>query len=50
LTRCTEVQFASLFSGGFITAIVGNPPERRPAKCTSVQWYMRVERGQIKVF
>jgi len=33
----TEVQFASLFSGGFITAIVVNPPERKLAKHTPVQ-------------
>ena len=26
--QCTEVQFASFFSGGFITAIVVNPLER----------------------
>jgi hypothetical protein len=32
----TEVHFASLFSGGFITAIVVNPPERKLAKHTSV--------------
>ena len=32
-----EVHFASLFSGGFITAIVVNPPERKLAKHTSVQ-------------
>jgi hypothetical protein len=30
------VRFASFFSGGFITAIVVNPPERKMAKCTSV--------------
>ena len=35
--HCTEVRFASLFSGGFITAIVVNPPERKLAKRTSVQ-------------
>ena len=33
---CTEVRFATFFSGGCITAIVGNPLERRLAKCTSV--------------
>ena len=32
----TEVRFAGFFSGGFITAIVVNPPERRLAKRTSV--------------
>ena len=34
--KCTEVRFASFFSGGFIIAMVVNPPERRLAKCTSV--------------
>ena len=36
--QCTEVRFASFFSGGFITAIVVNPPERRLEKRTSVHW------------
>ena len=35
--HCTEVRFASFLSGGFITAIVVNPPERKLAKRTSVQ-------------
>ena len=35
----TEVCFASFLSGGFITAIVVNPPERKLAKRTSVQWF-----------
>ena len=30
--HCTEVRFASFLSGGFIIAIVVNPPERKPAK------------------
>ena len=34
--HCTEVRFASLLSGGFITAIVVNPPEMKLAKRTSV--------------
>ena len=34
----TEVRFASFLSGGFITAIVVNQPERKLAKCTSVEW------------
>ena len=34
----TEVHFSIFFSGGFITAIVVNPPERKLAKHTSVQW------------
>ena len=34
----TEVRFASFLSGGFITDIVLNPPERKlQAKLTSVQ-------------
>ena len=36
--QCTEMRFASFFSGGFITAIVVNPPERKLAKRTSVYW------------
>ena len=36
--HCTEVRFASFFSGGFITMAVTNPPERKLAKRTSVQW------------
>ena len=33
----TEVRFVSFLSGGFITAIVVNPPERKLAKRTSVK-------------
>ena len=36
--QCTEVRFSSLFSGGFITAIIVNPRERKLAKHTSVHW------------
>ena len=36
--QCTKVRFSHLFSCGFITAIVANPPERKLAKHTSVQW------------
>jgi len=35
--QCTEVHFYSFFSGGFIAAIVVNPPERKLAKRTSLQ-------------
>ena len=35
--QCTEVRFASFLSGGFITAKVVNPPERKLVKRTSVQ-------------
>ena len=33
-SQCTEVCFASFFSGGIITAIVVNPLERKPANPT----------------
>ena len=39
LKQCTEVRFARFLSGGFITAIVANPLERKLAKRTSVQWF-----------
>ena len=42
---CTEVHFASFLSGGFITAIVLNQPERKLAKRTSVQCCHHVWRG-----
>jgi hypothetical protein len=32
------VRFASFLSGGFVTAIVVNPPEIKLEKRTSVQW------------
>ena len=35
--RSTEMRFASFFSGGFITTIVVNQPERKLAKRTSVR-------------
>ena len=38
-TLHTEVRFASLLSGGFITAIVVHLPERKLAKRTSVHWF-----------
>ena len=37
LGQCTEVRFASFLSGLFITVITAFPPERKLAKCTSVQ-------------
>ena len=36
--QCTEVRFASFFSGGFTTMAVINPPERKLAKRISVHW------------
>ena len=38
VVHCTEVRFASFLSGGFITVIVVNPPEKNLAKRTSVHW------------
>ena len=37
LKQCREIGLASFLSGGFITAIIVKPPERKQAKCTSVQ-------------
>ena len=34
-----EVRFASLLSDGFTTVAVINPPEKKLAKRTSVQWF-----------
>ena len=36
--KCTEVRFASFLSGGFITALIVNPPESKLEKRTSVQY------------
>ena len=36
--HCTEVRFASTISGGVTTMAAINPPERKLAKRTSVQW------------
>ena len=36
--QCTEVLFDSFLSGGFTTMAVINPPERKLAKRTTVQW------------
>ena len=47
--RCTEVSFASFISGGIITAIVVNPPERKLAKRTSVQCAGLLEIPSISV-
>ena len=40
-----EVRFATFQAGGFITAIVVNPPERKLAKRTSVC----IERSMVEV-
>ena len=47
--QCTEVRFASLLSGGFITAIVVNPPERKLAKRTSVHCMFHSYTGEVCV-
>ena len=33
-----QVHFDSFLSGGFTTMAVINPPEKKQAKCTTVQW------------
>ena len=38
VAQCTEVRFASLFSGGFTIMAVINPPEKKQANRTSVQY------------
>ena len=43
MQQCTEVHFVSLLSGGFITAIVVNPPERKLVKRTSVHCTHNIE-------
>ena len=48
--QCTEVRFVSFFSGGFITAIGVNIPERKLAKHTSVQWVTGLDLGYSKLF
>ena len=43
--------FASFLSGGFITVIVVNPPEKKLAKCTSVHCLtLNFERCQIFMY
>ena len=37
LQQCREMRFATFLSGGFITMVVINPPEKKLAKHTSVQ-------------
>ena len=44
-THCTEVLYANLLSGGFTTIAVINPPERKLEKCTSVEWFSRLEQS-----
>ena len=50
ILQCTEVHFAHFLSGGFITGIVVNPPERRLAKRTSVHWLTPVWRAKVPGF
>ena len=54
LSKCTEVRFGSFLSGGLITAIVVNPPEKKLAKRTSVQcavavWSVASRRSKISM-
>ena len=44
LHNCTEVRFTSYLSCGFTNMAVTNPPERKVAKCTSVNWFRLVYR------
>ena len=37
-------------SGGFITAMVVNPPERRVVKCNSVHWYPKFLADELTLF
>ena len=39
--ECTEVRFGSLLSGGFTTMAVINPPEKKLANRTSMQWVLK---------
>ena len=48
--QCTELGFASFLSGGYITAIVVNPPENKLAKRTSVQCAYGVAMKPIFLF
>ena len=45
--HCLEVRFASFLSGGFITVIGVNPPERKLAKSTSVDCHELVNFDMI---
>ena len=52
--QCTEVRFASFLSGGFITVIAVNLPERRLAKrtfvhCPELIFYIMKSRDQTSV-
>ena len=38
IPQCTEVRFASFFSGGITIMAVMNPPEKKLEKHTCVQW------------
>ena len=45
--QCTELRFASFLSGRFTTMAVINPPERKLAKRTSVQWCNAYTKSRI---
>ena len=48
--HCTEVRFASFLSGGFITAIVVNPPEKKLEKRTSEEWVIKDVASKVHDF
>ena len=48
--RSTELRYVSLLSGGFTTMAVINPPEKKLAKPTSVQWLSDFDLGHFKRF
>ena len=48
-THCTEVRFASLLSSRFSTMAVINPPEKKLANRTSVQWFADLALGHFKL-
>ena len=43
MKQCTDMRLASFLSGGFITAILVNLPEKKQAKRTSVQCGKQLE-------
>ena len=49
MLQCTNVHFASFLSGGFITAIVANSPERKLAKRTSVQYLEKPGSNRVNI-
>jgi hypothetical protein len=48
--ECTEVRFASFLSGGMTTRAVINPPEKKLAKRTSVEWVAKGVASEVHDF